>query len=103
MRSVERAVAEPRREEPAPPELRLRKDLPVGSEPDELLEHRVAVAAADPLPADRDAVGDKRLVVAAPHLDGRVMPPAVVRNVLRAEQLERLDPLLAEPAVVEDA
>src|SRR5205085_2039923 len=103
MRAVERPAPEPRRKEPAPAELRLREDLTSGSERDDLLEDRVAMAAADPLPADRDAVARERLVVAPPHLDGRVMPPAVVRDVLRAQHLQRLDPLLAEAAVVEDA
>src|SRR4051794_24145912 len=103
MRAVERAVAEPRRKEPAPAKVGLRENLTAGSERHELLEHRVAVAAPDPLPADRDAVGHQRLVVTSPHPDGRVMAPAVVRDVLRTEHLQRLDPLLAETADVEGA
>src|SRR5207237_2321979 len=69
VRAVERPAPEPRRKEPAPAELRLREDLTSGSERDDLLEDRVAMAAADPLPADRDAVARERLVVAPPHLD----------------------------------
>jgi len=67
----------------------------------QLLSDGVGVTAARPLGADDHTVVDQRILVTAPHLDRRMMPPALGDADEGAHDLLRLDALLAEPDVVE--
>ena len=63
--------------------------------------HGVGAAPRDPLQAHGHAVGADALGVPCPHPHGRVPLPAVGRPGERAQHLQRLDALLAEPLRVE--
>jgi hypothetical protein len=72
----------------------------------------IAIAAIDPLGADCKSILDQGQPVIAPHLGSWVIYPAtrcgqaVAMHDFRSqgrEQLKRLNTLLAQPAIIEDA
>ncbi len=92
VRAVERLVSEPLR---VP--FITRKDARVRRD---LVRARVLVAATLPLVAHSEPVPDEGALPAAPHTDSRVVAPATTL-VQGLQELQHLDPLLAEPLAVE--
>jgi hypothetical protein len=97
MREVERRVAHPRRQL----EIILAERLHLGGELQQLGPHGVVVTGRDPRVGHVQAVAGEGGHVTPPHLGGRMVAPAVGRQRHRAQQLQRLHALLAEPRAVE--
>src|SRR5690606_24151272 len=104
MAAVQVLVAEPGRHRPGGDEIRLAadpRDPGVAQVTDDRRRTGVAVPERGPYLAAHQAVATERLLVALPHQHRRVVRPAVVRPGERADDLDHLDPLLAETFGVE--
>jgi hypothetical protein len=91
MRCVNATIAEPRR-----------RGLVTGDR-FEVREQRIAVSAGPPFATDGNTVTSESLLVASPHLRGRVAAPAFDLAGKGHEDLLGFDSLLAETLVVKDA
>ena len=98
---VQEGVAEPRRQQPLLGEPRLRPAGHLRRELHQLVRHGVRVAALGPGAHHREPVRRQRGHMTAPHRHGRMPLPAVGRHDQGAQDLQGLDPLLAEPRPVE--
>ena len=63
----------------------------------DLLSYGISVASPDPLLADTDAVLNKRFLVTAPHVNGRMIAPAFATGAQdHVQYLQDFDPLFAK-------
>ena len=102
VRAVHRLVAQPARQQPVPLEVGPGGRGHPGGELPDLGGRGVAVPALAPHLDAGQAVADQRRGVAAPHPHRGVVAPAVLGELERPQDLQRLDPLLAQARGVQD-
>jgi hypothetical protein len=104
--AVEGLVAEPRRQFPGGGQWRLVTNWCTGTECEEISDEcgrtAVLMTAFTPHPADFQAIPDQRFLVSGPHPHGWMATPPVTRHDKTAKNLQRLDPLFAQSATIQD-
>lgn len=104
--AVEGAVAEPGRQFPGGRQQHLMTNLCTGTECEEISDEcgrtAVLMTVFPPHLADFQAIPDQRFLVSSPHPHCWMAAPPVSRHDKATKNLQRLDPLFAESATIQD-